>query len=226
MRGEVDLPPTSVARGSWGDLLENADAYEARVAGDGGEAMGRGRDQPEKARVCRPGNALTDLNLGTALYMQRDADGALAEYPAPRPPVPVAGQGAFRHRRDSRDPQSGPRGHRGVHGGGDQRCRLPRGACFSLAQALRRNGPSRTVACRTDEDQVYKPARRPRRRPSDWRWARASRPLPGGRLRLEQAARVFPIKPGFAHRARTSAGGGAGRSDRDGARANPSWRSC
>lgn len=80
-RGEVDLPPADPLMGEVANLLQNAAAYEAR----GAQALDA-RDwavaieQLTKAAEIAPRNAYTRLNLGTAYYMQRDADRALEQY--------------------------------------------------------------------------------------------------------------------------------------------------
>ena len=81
LRGEVELPPDDPLLGELTALLQNAAAFEAR----GSQALGA-RQWPEaaanlkKAVELAPGNAFTRLNLGTALYMQGDADAALEQY--------------------------------------------------------------------------------------------------------------------------------------------------
>jgi len=80
-RGEVDLPPADPLMADVANLLQNAAAYEAR----GAQALDA-RDWPgaieqlTKAIEIAPRNAYTRLNLGTAYYMQRDADRALEQY--------------------------------------------------------------------------------------------------------------------------------------------------
>jgi tetratricopeptide (TPR) repeat protein len=80
-RGEVDLPPVDPLMGEVANLLQNAAAYETR----GAQALDA-RDWPgaiaelTKAIEIAPRNAYTRLNLGTAYYMQRDADRALDQY--------------------------------------------------------------------------------------------------------------------------------------------------
>jgi tetratricopeptide (TPR) repeat protein len=80
-RGYVDLPPVDPLMGEVANLLQNAAAYEAR----GAQALDA-RDWPgaieqlTKAAQIAPRNAYTHLNLGTAYYMQRNADRALDEY--------------------------------------------------------------------------------------------------------------------------------------------------
>ena len=80
-RGEVDLPPTDPLMSEVAGLLQNAAAFEAR----GSQAL-TARDWPtaveqlSKAIEIAPRNAYTHLNLGTAFYMQRNADRALEQY--------------------------------------------------------------------------------------------------------------------------------------------------
>ena len=80
-RGEVDLPPADPLMSEVAALLQNAAAYEAR----GAQALDAREwataiEQLSKAAEIAPRNAYTRLNLGTAFYMQRDADRALEHY--------------------------------------------------------------------------------------------------------------------------------------------------
>ena len=81
LRGDVDLPPQDPLMAELGGLLQNAQAYEVR----GSEALTR-KDWTaavtnlRKAIELAPNNALTRLNLGTALYLNGDSRGALAEF--------------------------------------------------------------------------------------------------------------------------------------------------
>ena len=78
MRGEVDLPPTDPLLGEVSGLLQNAAAYEARASQAlGARQWAEAATNLKKAIELSPGNAFSRLNLGTALYMQGDADGAL-----------------------------------------------------------------------------------------------------------------------------------------------------
>jgi len=83
LRGEADLPPADGLMGEIGGLLKNAAAYETR----GGQAIDDKR-WPDAVRELRqaiavaPNNGFTRLNLGTALYMTGDANGALEQYQA------------------------------------------------------------------------------------------------------------------------------------------------
>src|SRR5262245_1205653 len=80
-RGNGDVLPVDPLIADLAGLLQNAAAYEARGARaletkQWGEAVA----QLSKAIEIAPGNAFTHLNLGTAYYMQGDADHALAQY--------------------------------------------------------------------------------------------------------------------------------------------------
>jgi tetratricopeptide (TPR) repeat protein len=82
-RGDVDVPQTDPLMMELGDLLQSASSYEVR----GAEALDK-RQWAEavtnlrKASELAPGNAFTRLNLATALYLQGDARGALAQFEA------------------------------------------------------------------------------------------------------------------------------------------------
>jgi tetratricopeptide (TPR) repeat protein len=83
LRGEVDLPPIDPLLGEVAGQLQNAAAFETRgsqaiQAREWRDAITNLRQAVELA----PDNAFTRLNLGTALYMERDATGALEEYRA------------------------------------------------------------------------------------------------------------------------------------------------
>ncbi len=81
LRGEVDLPPTDPLLREVSSLLQNADAYEARASQAlGARQWAEAATHLRKAIELSPGNAFSRLNLGTALYMQGDADGALEQY--------------------------------------------------------------------------------------------------------------------------------------------------
>jgi len=81
LRGEVDLPPADDLMDAVRGLLQNAAAFETR----GVQAMDA-RRWPDavadlrKAVALTPEAAGTRLNLGTALYMSGDAEGALEQY--------------------------------------------------------------------------------------------------------------------------------------------------
>jgi tetratricopeptide (TPR) repeat protein len=80
-RGDGDVPVADPLLVEVTGLLQNAAAYEAR----GSQALeskqwSEAVAQLSKAVELAPDNAFTRLNLGTALYMQGNADGALAQY--------------------------------------------------------------------------------------------------------------------------------------------------
>jgi tetratricopeptide (TPR) repeat protein len=80
-RGEVDALPEDPLLDQITGSLQNAAAFETR----GSEAMSAklwpvAIDNLRQAIALAPGNAMSRLNLGTALYMQGDASGALEQY--------------------------------------------------------------------------------------------------------------------------------------------------
>ena len=82
-RGDVEIPSADPLMDEIGGLLQNAAAFEVR----GSEALGR-REWADaianlrKALELSPANAVTRLNLGTALYLAGDARGALEQFEA------------------------------------------------------------------------------------------------------------------------------------------------
>jgi tetratricopeptide (TPR) repeat protein len=81
LRGEVDLPPTDPLLAEVSGLLQNADAFEARASQAlGAKQWAEAASNLRKAIELSPNNAFSRLNLGTALYMQGDGDGALEQY--------------------------------------------------------------------------------------------------------------------------------------------------
>jgi len=81
LRGNGELPPADPLMGEIADLLQNAAAFEAR----GSKALedkqwSEAAAQLSKAIALAPNNASTRLNLGTAYYMQGDADRAMEQY--------------------------------------------------------------------------------------------------------------------------------------------------
>jgi tetratricopeptide (TPR) repeat protein len=82
-RGDVDVPQDDPLLAEVSNLLQSASSYEVR----GAEALEK-RQLPEavtnlrKASELAPNNPFTRLNLGTALYLQGDARGALGQFEA------------------------------------------------------------------------------------------------------------------------------------------------
>lgn len=81
LRGNVDPVPSDPLMQQVSGVLQNASAFEVR----GADALGK-RQWPQAIAALRqalelsPANAFTHLNLGTALFENGDADGALAEF--------------------------------------------------------------------------------------------------------------------------------------------------
>jgi tetratricopeptide (TPR) repeat protein len=81
LRGNVDASPADPLMRQVAGLLQNATAFEVR----GAEALGKRRwpeavDALRQALALAPDNAFTHLNLGTALFENGDAPGALAQF--------------------------------------------------------------------------------------------------------------------------------------------------
>ena len=81
LRGEVEPLPTDPLLAEINGLLQNAANFEAR----GSQLLGARQwadaaANLRKAVELAPDNAFSRLNLGTALYMQDDVDGALEQY--------------------------------------------------------------------------------------------------------------------------------------------------
>jgi tetratricopeptide (TPR) repeat protein len=198
LRGEVDLPPTDRILEEVGNLLENAAAYETR----GSKAL-EARQWAEavanlqKAVSLEPGNALTHLNLGTALYMQSDADGALAQYRAATRLSPSLAKAHFGIavilEARSQDREAVEAFTAAVT---SDPAYLE--ARFGLAQALRRNG--RVEASLPHYEFVLKssPAASQAAFGLAMGLVRLGR-YQEARVRLEQAVAAFPDQLGFAH---------------------------
>jgi tetratricopeptide (TPR) repeat protein len=80
-RGDVDVPAADPLMAELGGLLQNAQAFEVR----GSEALARREwataiTNLRQAIELAPNNAMTHLNLGTAMYLSGDGHGALAEF--------------------------------------------------------------------------------------------------------------------------------------------------
>ena len=198
LRGEVDLPPTDPILEEVGNLLENAAAYETR----GSKAIDAGQwpdavANLQKAVSLEPDNALTRLNLGTALYMQRDADGALTQYRAATRLSPSLAKAHFgigvilETRNQDREAieaftaavTSDP---------------AYLEARFGLAQALRRNGQVEQSLPHYQYVLQSSPAASQAAFGLAMGLVRLGR-YQEARVRLEQAVKAFPDQPGFAH---------------------------
>jgi tetratricopeptide (TPR) repeat protein len=198
LRGEVDLPPFDPLLGEVAGLLQNAAAYQTR----GSKAL-ESRQWDEavedltKAVALEPANAFTRLNLGTALYMQGNADRALQEYrEAVRLSPGLArahfGIGALMEARGQDGEAIAAFRAAVASDPGYVEAR------FSLANALRRSG--RVSESLTHYDEVLRA--NPAVSQAGFGYAMALVRLgryQDARARLEAGMKTFPDQAGFAH---------------------------
>ena len=198
MRGEVDLPPNDPLLGEVSGLLQNAAAYEARASQAlGARQWDEAASNLKKAIELSPGNAFSRLNLGTALYMQGDADGALDQY---REAVRLSPGLARAHfaigvLMESRGQDAEAIKAFNAAIASDASYVEPR---FSLANALRRGGRVQESLSQYAEVLRLDPA------VSQAGFGYAMGLVRLGRYqeaksRLESAMKTFPDQPGFAH---------------------------
>ena len=198
LRGEVELPPDDPLLGELTSLLQNAAAYEAR----GSQALGA-RQWPEaaanleKAVELAPGNAFTRLNLGTALYMQGDADGALEQYREAVRLSPTLARAHFAIGvlMESRGQDDEAIESFGAAISSDPGYTEPR---FSLANVLRRTGRVRESLSQYAEVLRLDPAVSQASFGYAMGLVRLGR-YQEARARLESATKTFPDQPGFPH---------------------------
>jgi tetratricopeptide (TPR) repeat protein len=197
-RGDVDVPTADPLLDELGGLLQNAAAYEVR----GSEALGK-REWADaitnlrKAIELSPGNAVTRLNLGTALFLTGDAGEALEQFEAavrlsPESPKAHYSIGVLMEAA-GRDREAIDRFSKAVtYDPGYVEARM------QLADALRRNG-------RLDESlshyaEVIKTS--PAISQARFGYAMALvrlRRYQEARDRLSDAMKTYPDQPGFAH---------------------------
>lgn len=198
MRGEVDLTPVDPLLGEVAGLLQNAAAYEARASQAlGARQWAEAATNLRKAIELAPANAFSRLNLGTALYMQGDADGALEQY---REAVRIAPGLARAHfsmgvLMESRGQDAEAIKAFNAAIASDPSYVEPR---FSLANALRRDGRVQESLSHYAEVLRLDPA------VSQASFGYAMGLVRLGRYqeaksRLESAMKTFPDQPGFAH---------------------------
>jgi tetratricopeptide (TPR) repeat protein len=197
LRGEADIPAVDPLLDEVAGLLREA-AYEAR----GAEALDAGRWREaagdlRKALERNPDNSFTRLNLGTALYMLGDADGALDQYReavrlSPGQARAHFGIGVVMESRgeDTAAIDAFKSAVQGDPGYVEAR--------FSLANALRRNGRIRDSLLHYDEVLRANPA------VSQASFGYAMGLVRLGRYReardrIERDVRLFPDQPGFPH---------------------------
>jgi len=198
LRGDGELTPPDPLMGEVADLLQNASAFEARgskalEAKQWSEAVA----QLSKAIALAPDNASTRLNLGTAYYMQGDAEHAMAQY---REAIRLSPSFAKAHfvlglLLETRGDDRGAIDEFIATIGSDPKNLDAR---FSLANALRRN--DRVEESLTQYDEILR---------ADPSVSQASFGLAMGlvrlgryrdaRDRLEAGVKAFPDQLGFAH---------------------------
>lgn len=218
LRGEVDLPPADPVLGEVSGLLQNAAAYEARAS----QAMGarqwaEAETNLRKAIELAPGNAFSRLNLGTALYMQGNADGALDQY---REAVRLSPTLARAHFSIGVVMESRGQDAEAIRAfnaaiASDPSYVEPR---FSLANALRRGGRVQESLPQYAEVLRMDPA------VSQASFGYAMGLVRLGRYqeaksRFEAAMKTFPDQPGFAHALARVLAAAPDANVRDGARA-------
>jgi tetratricopeptide (TPR) repeat protein len=218
LRGDVELPPADPLMGEIAGLLQNAAAYEAR----GSQALGarqwpQAAENLKKAVELAPANAFTRLNLGTALYMQGDADGALEQYREAIRLSPTLARAHFAIGvlMESRRQDDEAIKAFSAAVASDPKYAEPR---FSLANALRRNGRVEEALAQYAEVLRLDPAI------SQASFGYAIGLVRLGRYqeatsRLESATKTFPDQPGFAHALARLLAAAPDARVRDGARA-------
>jgi tetratricopeptide (TPR) repeat protein len=197
-RGEVGLPPVDPLYNDLSDLLENAAAYETR----GAQAL-QNQQWPEavaqlsKAVVLAPANASSRLNLGTALYMQGNAAGALEQYREAVRLSPSSSRAHFgigvlmESRGQDRDAIQAFSSAVNIDPGYLE-------AQFSLANALRRNGRVQESLAHYAEILRIDPAVSQAKFGYAMGLVRLGR-YQDARGQLEEAMKAFPEQPGFPH---------------------------
>ena len=198
LRGDVELPPDDPLLGELTSLLQNAAAYEAR----GSQALGARQWAEAAANLAKavelaPGNAFTRLNLGTALYMQGDTDGALVQY---REAVRLSPTLARAHFAIGVLMESRGRDDEAIESFGaaiasDPGYAEPR---FSLANVLRRTGRVQESLSQYAEVLRLDPAVSQASFGYAMGLVRLGR-YQEARARLESATKTFPDQPGFPH---------------------------
>jgi tetratricopeptide (TPR) repeat protein len=198
LRGDVELTPVDPLLGEVAGLLQNAAAYEAR----GSQALGA-RQWPEaienlrKAAELAPDNAFTRLNLGTALYMQGDADAALEQYRTAVSLSPTLARAHFAIGvlMDARGQDAEAIKAFDAAIASDPGYAEPR---FSLANTLRRNGRVQESLSQYAEVLRLDPGVSQASFGYAMGLVRLGR-YQEARSRLESAAKTFPDQPGFLH---------------------------
>jgi len=198
LRGNGELTPPDPLMGELADLLQNASAFEAR----GSKALedkqwSEAVAQLSKAIALAPNNASTHLNLGTAYYMQGDADRAMGQY---REAIRLSPSFTRAHfvlglLLETRGDDRGAIDEFTATIGGDPKNLDAR---FSLANALRRNGRVEESLTQYDEILRADPSVSQASFGSAMGLVRLGR-YREARDRLEAGVKAFPDQLGFAH---------------------------
>jgi tetratricopeptide (TPR) repeat protein len=198
LRGNGELTSSDPLMGEIADLLQNAAAFEAR----GSKALedkqwSEAVAQLSKAIALAPDNASTRLNLGTAYYMQGDADRAMAQY---REAIRLSPSFARAHfvlglLLETRGDDRSAIDEFTATVGSDPKNLEAR---FSLANALRRNGRIEEALVQYDDILRADPS------VSQATFGYAMGLVRLGRYReardrLDAAVKAFPDQPGLAH---------------------------
>jgi tetratricopeptide (TPR) repeat protein len=198
LRGEVEPPPVDPLLGEISGLLQNAAAYEARASqAIGARQWAQAETNLRKAVELSPGNAFSRLNLGTALYMQGDENGALEQY---REAVRLSPTLARAHFAIGVLMESRGQDGEAIKAfesaiASDAKYVEPR---FGLANALRRGG--RVQESLTEYSEVLRLD--PSVSQASFGYAMGLVRLgryQEARSRLESAIKTFPDQPGFPH---------------------------
>jgi tetratricopeptide (TPR) repeat protein len=198
LRGDGDLTPEDPLMGELAGLLQNAAAFEAR----GSKALedkqwSEAVAQLTKAIALAPNNAATRLNLGTAYYMQGDADRAMGQY---REAIRLSPSFARAHfvlglLLETRGDDRGAIDEFTATVAADPKHLDAR---FSLANALRRNGRVEDSLAQYDEILRADPSVSQASFGYAMGLVRLGR-YRDARNRLEAAVKTFPDQPGLAH---------------------------
>ena len=198
LRGEIEPLPSDPLLAEINGLLQNAAAFEAR----GSQLLGtrqwaEAAENLRKAVELAPDNAFSRLNLGTALYMQDEVDGALEQYREAIRLSPTMARAHFAigvlmetRRQDGEAIKAFE-----AAVASDPAYTEPR---FALANALRRTG--RVQEALTQYSEVLRLDATVSQASFGYAMAlvRLGR-YQEARSRLESAMKTFPDQPGFAH---------------------------
>jgi len=198
LRGEVDLPPVDPRLEEISALLGNAAAYEARASQAlGAKQWAEAEANLKKAIALAPGNAFSRLNLGTALYMQGNVDGALEQYREAVRLSPALARAHFAIGvlMESRGQDAEAIKAFNAAIASDATYVEPR---FSLANALRRGGQVQESLSQYAEVLRLDPAVSQASFGYAMGLVRLGR-YEQAKTRFETAMKTFPGQPGFAH---------------------------